>query len=99
MIYGTESRVLTDIPAMLIVEETPVNSNQGIQDSDGAVKRELGDLRGWKLAIGIPELNDGTILLSNPWIGHNAIITSLLDRVVDIVCILQVNGLGEDETR
>jgi hypothetical protein len=86
----------TDITAVLVVEEAPVARNQGIHNGHGTVEGQLGDLGGGELAVGVAELDDGLVLAGREGVGDDAVVSCLLDVVLDDVGILQVDGLGDD---
>ena len=80
---------------MLVVEEPPEYSHQGIQNGDSAVERELGDLRCWQLPVCVSELGDATPLLGRVLLRQRAIVPRLLDGVCDLEAILEMNCFGE----
>ena len=75
--------LLTNILSMLIVQEPPVDGDKSIKDSNGTIERQLGDLSGWELAVGIAELDHGVILFRGKTIRNNAVVSSLLDGIID----------------
>lgn len=82
---------------MLVVKETPVSSDQGIQDGDATVKGKLGDLRGLKLAVGIAELDNSGIFFGVVTVRDNTVVSGLLDGVFDGARLLQVDSLCGNE--
>lgn len=87
---------LTDVMAVLVVEEAPVTSEQDIYNGHGAIERQLGNLSGGKLAVGVAELDDSIVLAGRPRVGDDAVVSGLLDGEVDRVGVLEVDSLGDD---
>ena len=96
MTPSNAARRRTNVTAVLVVEEAPVAGNQGIHNGHSTVEGQLGDLGGGELAVGVAELDDGLELAGGEGIGDDAVVSCLLDAVLDDVGILQVDGLGDD---
>ena len=82
--------------AVLVVEETPVPSQQDIHNGHGAVKGELGNLGGGELAVGVAELDNGGVITGREGIGDDTIVSGFLDGEVDRVGVREVDSLGND---
>lgn len=87
--------MLTNVMSVLVVEETPKDNNQGIQDGHAAVERELGDLGGRELAVSIAELDNRIVAVCGKCIRDNTVVTRFLDGVVDWNRVVQMNSLGQ----
>jgi hypothetical protein len=79
--------------AMLVVKETPVNDHQSIQDGDATVEGQLGDLSGLKFAICISKFDHGCVIILAGAVGNDAVVSSLLDGIVERARVVQVDGL------
>lgn len=88
--------VRTDIVAVLVVTEGPVPQKDGVDNGHGAVKGKFGNLGRRQLAKGVAELGDGRVLLGAEGAGDDAVVASLLDRVLDDLGLLEVDG-GRDD--
>jgi hypothetical protein len=95
MDFGREK--LTDIGSVLVVEKTPKDRHEGVEDRDTAIERQLGNLSGREFAVGIPKFHHRLVLVGSEHVGHNAVVTRLLYGIVDRTSILQVNGFGRDQ--
>jgi hypothetical protein len=90
---------LTDVMTVLIVQETPEDGDQSIKDSHSTIEGQLGDLSGLKLAVGVAVLDNGIVFLGVVLARQDTVVTGLLDGIVDRGGLVEVDSLGEDQSR
>lgn len=84
---------------VLIIQETPEYGDQSIKDRHSTIEGQLGNLSGLKLAIGVAVLDNGIVFLSVVLARQDTVVTGLLDGIVDRGGLVEVDGLGEDQSR
>lgn len=81
---------------MLIVEETPVTSEQRIYNRDTTIERQLRNLRSRQFAVCITPLRHRLELIDGVRSREETVVSGLLDRVLDRLRVRKVDGHGED---
>lgn len=89
-------RAPTNVMAMLIIEEAPVNDYQSVENGHAAVEGQFGNLCSGQLSICIPKLHNSIVFVNVESICHNTVESSLLDGVMDRPRIVEVDGLGKN---
>jgi hypothetical protein len=90
--------VLTDIVSVLVVQETPVSREKSIQDTHATIKGQFGDLGSFKFAVSVTVFDYEVVVLGVHHICKNAVVSGLLDSIVDRSSAVEVDSLGEDQT-
>ena len=78
--------------AILHIEEGPEYSHNRIHDSHSPIERKLGNLRGLKLAICVPELHSGLVFFRSIPPSADTVVSGPFDlilhgfRIVEMYC-------------
>lgn len=97
VVQGLVGEQHTDIRMMLVVKETPEDYYQSISNRNSSIEWQLGYLCSRKLSECIAELDDGIIFIGGVFLGKHAVVTRLLDIVLDRLGVLQMHRLAEDQ--
>jgi hypothetical protein len=81
---------------MLVIQETPIRSEECIQDTHATVEWQFRNLGGLKFAISVAVLDYKLIVLGIDDVCKDAVIASFLDSVVDRSSLIEMDSLGED---
>lgn len=89
---------LTDIVSVLVVQESPVSSKKSIQNTHTTIEGQLGNLGSLEFAIGVAVLDYEVVVLSVHHICEDAVVSGLLDSIVDRSSAVEMDSLGKDQT-
>lgn len=82
-----------NVRSVLDIKERPEDAHDRIDNGEAAVEREFCYLRRGKLAIGVPELHHGVVLVIGKGKRRHAIVACAPDRIVDRLGVFEVNRL------
>lgn len=82
---------------MLVVEESPVDCHEEVEERYASIEGQLWDLCSGKLAVGIPKLDDGLVVARSELVREDAVIARVFDIVFDRLGVLQVDRFADDK--